>query len=69
VAEINLMLTAMLRYAGLDANPVLTSTRDNGIAVFPTRTAYNYVIASVKIADKQYLLDATSKYTLPTFYL
>lgn len=65
VAEINLMLTAMLRYAGLDANPVLTSTRDNGIAVFPTRTAYNYVIASVKIADKQYLLDATSKYTVP----
>ncbi|MFY7729262.1 MAG: transglutaminase domain-containing protein, partial [Flavobacterium sp.] len=65
VAEINLMLTAMLRYAGLDANPVLTSTRDNGIAVFPTRTAYNYVITSVKIADKQYLLDATSKYTAP----
>ena len=34
-AEINLMLTAMLRYAGMNANPVLLSTRDNGIALFP----------------------------------
>lgn len=65
VAEINLMLTAMLRYAGLDANPVLTSTRAHGVAVFPTRTAFNYVISAVKINDKQYLLDATSKYTVP----
>jgi hypothetical protein len=31
----NLMLTAMLRYAGLTANPVLVSTRSNGIALFP----------------------------------
>jgi hypothetical protein len=38
VAEINLMLTAMLRYAGLNANPVLVSTRSNGI-MFPNRTA------------------------------
>jgi transglutaminase-like putative cysteine protease len=65
VAEINLMVTAMLRYAGLDANPVLTSTRAHGVAVFPTRTAFNYVISAVKINDKQYLLDATSKYTAP----
>ena len=38
VAEINLMLTAMLRYAGFDANPVLVSTRSNGIALFPSLT-------------------------------
>jgi len=64
-AEINLMLTAMLRHAGLDANPVLISTRDNGIAMYPTRYAYNYVIAAVKINDKTILLDATSKYSQP----
>ncbi|MXN91050.1 DUF3857 domain-containing protein [Flavobacterium sp. Sd200] len=63
VAEINLMLTAMLRHAGLDANPVLVSTRDNGIAVYPNRFAYNYVIAAVKLNDKTVLLDATSKYS------
>jgi len=64
-AEINLMLTAMLRSAGLDANPVLVSTRANGIAIYPARNAYNYVIASVKINNKTILLDATSKYSRP----
>jgi hypothetical protein len=64
-AEINLMLTAMLRYAGLDANPVLVSTRDNGVAVYPTRYAYNYVIAAVKIEGKTILFDATSKFSSP----
>jgi len=64
-AEINLMLTAMLRHAKLDANPVLVSTRANGIAPYPTRSAYNYVIAAVKLNDKTILLDATGKYTQP----
>jgi len=62
VAEINLMLTAMLRFAGLNANPVLISTRDNGIALFPSRTAFNHVIAAVEIPEGNLLLDATEKY-------
>jgi transglutaminase-like putative cysteine protease len=61
VAEINLMLTAMLRFAGLNANPVLISTRDNGIALFPSRTAFNYVIVAVEIPEGNILLDATEK--------
>jgi hypothetical protein len=65
VAEINLMLTGMLRYAGLDANPVLVSTRSNKIALFPARSAFNYVIAAVTIDGKTILLDATSKASLP----
>jgi len=66
VAEINLMLTAMLRHAELKANPVLISTRSNGIALFPNRSAYNYVIAAVELDNGKYLLlDATSKNTLP----
>ncbi|MCW4468278.1 DUF3857 and transglutaminase domain-containing protein [Flavobacterium sp. MFBS3-15] len=64
-AEINLMLTAMLRHAGLDANPVLVSTRSNGVALFPTRYAYDYVIASVTIDGNTVLMDATSKYSMP----
>ena len=51
VAEINLMLTAMLCTVGLKANPVLVSTRANGISIFPNRTAYNYVIAAVEIPE------------------
>jgi hypothetical protein len=65
VAEINLMLTAMLRTAGLKANPVLLSTRSNGIALFPSRTAFNYVIAAVETPDGLILLDATSKFSTP----
>ena len=63
VAEINLMLTAMLKMGGLDANPVLLSTRENGVALFPNRSKFNYVISSVMIDGKQYLLDATNKYS------
>ena len=66
-ADINLMLVAMLRYAGLEANPIITSTRSNGVAIFPSRFAYNYVIAGVKLnANGETLfLDATSKNTVP----
>jgi hypothetical protein len=65
VAEINLMLTAMLRHAGIQANPVLLSTRSNGIALFPNRTAYNYVISGVETDSGLILLDATNNYALP----
>lgn len=65
VAEINLMLTAMLRYANLTANPVLVSTRSNGIAMFPNRTAFNYVIAAVETSQGIILLDASDKFSTP----
>ncbi|ALJ04937.1 transglutaminase [Pseudalgibacter alginicilyticus] len=65
VAEINLMLTAMLRYAGLDANPVLVSTRHHGIPLFPTLDGYNYVISGIETPEGTVLLDATNKYSLP----
>ncbi len=63
-AEINLLLTAMLQSAGIKANPVLFSTRGNGIAItfYPTITKFNSVLAKADIGGKQYLLDATSKY-------
>ncbi|MFC4738855.1 transglutaminase domain-containing protein [Flavobacterium ponti] len=61
VADINLMLIAMLRYAGFEANPVLLSTQSNGIAIFPNRTAFNYVIAAIEDNNNFTLLDATNK--------
>jgi hypothetical protein len=62
--DINLMLTAMLSYAGLNANPVLVSTRTHGVPLFPTREGYNYVVSRVKLPDDSViLLDATNKYT------
>jgi len=65
VAEINLMLTAMLRYANLEANPVLVSTRSHKVALFPSHSAFNYVISGVKLSGSLVLLDATSKSAMP----
>ena len=65
VADINLNLVSMLRYAGLEANPVLVSTRANGVFFFPTLKGFNYVIASVIISNKIILLDATELYAVP----
>ncbi|TJY36994.1 DUF3857 domain-containing protein [Pontimicrobium aquaticum] len=65
VAEINLMLTSMLKYAGLNANPVLISTRSNGIPLFPTLNGYNYVVAGVEGENGVILLDATDKFSSP----
>ena len=61
IAEINLFLVALLRQFGLDANPVLVSTRDYGVPNFPSLEGFNYVIASVKIDKTDILLDATDK--------
>ena len=61
IGDINLMLTAMLRYAGLKASPVLLSTVNNGIPIFPTRKGFNYVIACIELNGKKILLDATEE--------
>lgn len=63
IAEINLMLVAMLKMAGLQADPVLVSTRDNGFALFPNRSLFNYVIAAVVLENKTILFDASDKWS------
>jgi len=65
IGDINLTLVAVLRELGLDANPVLLSTRNNGVPLFPTAKGINYVIAHVKTSDGYILLDASEKYSLP----
>lgn len=65
-ADINLMLTSMLRFAGLDANPVLVSSKGNGIPLFPTLKGFDYVISMVQLPDNSFvLLDATELYSAP----
>jgi hypothetical protein len=62
-ADINLLLVVLLKELGLDADPVLLSTRENGI-LHPAQAMlnqFNYVIACVTIDGKTYLLDATEK--------
>lgn len=64
VADINMMLVAMLEKAGFKANPVVLSTVQNGMLnyVFPSKAKLNYVIASVNIDGKDILMDATNPF-------
>ena len=62
-ADINLMLVAMLRYANIEANPVIISTKDNGIPLFPTHDKLNYVIVLARVNEKKYFLDATQEFS------
>jgi hypothetical protein len=61
IAEINLLLTAMLRKAGVSADPMILSTRDHGIAAstYPLLSEYNYVICVAFLGDKMVTLDAS----------
>lgn len=64
VAELNLLLTAMLRKAEIKADPVILSTRDNGIAdpSYPLLGEYNYVICEAHPGGKWITLDASEPY-------
>ncbi len=68
-ADINLTLILLLKELGINASPVILSTRNNGI-INPVQvmlSKYNYVIAHASIDGKEFLLDATEKDT--PFYL
>jgi hypothetical protein len=65
--EINLILVNLLKDAGLNAAPILVSTRENG-RISTTVAGYdqfNKVMAYVTIDDKVYVLDGTEKFTPP----
>ncbi len=64
-AEINIMLISILDYAGLDVKPVLVSSINKTISLFPTLEGFDYVIARVKLDKKILYLDATDKYGEP----
>lgn len=61
VADINILLTAMLINKGFEAHPVLLSTTENGKAntLYPLLNRFNYVITELKFGNKSVLLDAT----------
>ena len=64
IGDINLSLIAALRYAGIPCDPVLLSTRDNGLptSIHPVLTDFNYVIARVALPDTVYYLDASDDF-------
>lgn len=64
VGDINLMLISMLRHAGIKTYPVLLSTRDHGIPLFPTLRGFNYVIAAAMLNGEECLIDASDQYAM-----
>ncbi len=60
-AEINLLLTAMLRKAGISADPVMLSTKSHGyaFAMYPLLERFNYVITTANIGGRDVYLDAS----------
>ncbi|WP_010519112.1 DUF3857 domain-containing protein [Croceivirga radicis] len=61
VADINLLLVGLLKEAGFKVDPVLVSTKSNGLPLYPTNDGFNYVIAGLSLDGKLIYLDATEK--------
>jgi hypothetical protein len=61
VAEINILLTAMLRKAGFAAHPVILSTRSHGLtySAYPLLGRFNYSICMMELDGQQVFLDAS----------
>jgi len=61
VAELNLLLTAMLRYADLTAEPVMLSTTNHGYSFeyLPMINSMNYIVVKFTEGGKDYYLDAS----------
>ena len=59
--ESTLLLVSMLRAAGLEAHPVLISTRSHGqiMDVYPLLSQFNATLAAVNVGGETLLLDAT----------
>jgi hypothetical protein len=66
-AEINLVLLAMLKGAGIDAYPVYLSGRDFGRInmEFPSLFQFNSMLVLSEIEGEQYFMDASFPHSLP----
>lgn len=62
VVDANIMLTLLLQSIGLEADPVILSTRENGRTTenYPVIDQYNYVVCRAVIDGKEYFLDASN---------
>ncbi len=68
-ADINLLLVSSLRTAGINADPVILSTRDHGAVpdMLPLLDRFNFVLAAVQLPGQPepLLLDATTPLAPP----
>jgi hypothetical protein len=61
VADVNLLMIAMLKHEKIECYPVLLSTRSHGVTheFYPLMDRFNYVACAAMIGDNDYLLDAS----------
>ncbi len=61
VADINMLLIAMLRHEKIGADPVILSTRRNGVIhpIYPLMDRFNYLVCEVTVDSAMYYLDAS----------
>jgi Domain of Unknown Function with PDB structure (DUF3858) len=64
VGDINLSLLGALQAAELQANPVILSTRANGLPnnLYPVLSDFNYVVVQLTVGENSFLLDATDHF-------
>jgi len=64
IGDINLSLIAALQAYGFNAEPVLCSTRENGIPkqLYPVLSDFNYVFCRLTVNSKACMLDASDPY-------
>lgn len=64
VTDINFILIRFLRDAGIDAMPLLVSTKDNGVinSFYPFLNQFKGVLAYVVNGDETYVMNAADKY-------
>lgn len=58
---INLLLTAMLRDLGYNANPMVVACKHQGEMLFPEKRTFNATVCALQIGGEFYLLDASEK--------
>ncbi|MBX3253435.1 MAG: DUF3857 domain-containing protein [Chitinophagaceae bacterium] len=61
VADVNMLLIAMLKQQDIEAYPIILSTRGHGFTheFYPLIDRFNYVICAAKVGDDIYFLDAS----------
>jgi hypothetical protein len=66
-SEMNLLIVALLRESGVQASPVLISTRDHGqpVTEYPIMDQFNHVLALAETGDKSVFLDAGNSFRPP----
>jgi hypothetical protein len=66
-ADLNLLLVALCKQAGLEAHAAVLATKETGKANpdYPMFNRINHSVAAVTVASKTYLLDATSTFSTP----